>query len=249
MLKDSWQCSDEERLRMSITKNGLLQASKHIFWWIGKVLFTLFLSGICAVAFWFLRAEVAHFANVSYKAYVIWLDTAIFGVVPSLWIQQNCRSDILDNFFRWVWFTYLYALIFGASFLLILKGEVKRYVISIMITLFVGLIIHYLLPTQPPWMSVNGVIRINGDIYTLADRNLVAAMPSIHQAIICVMGCALWKYNLYGKLFVIAHNLSMTIAIVYLGEHFVVDSIAGVLIALVSWYLAEKILALFDLYW
>ena len=91
-------------------------------------------------------------------------------------------------------------------------------------------------------MAVEGVIRINGAFYTSADKNLVAAMPSIHQAIICLLGCALWRYGNLGRLVSITYNVLMAISLVYLGEHYVVDSIAGVIVATSSWLLAEQIL-------
>ena len=91
-------------------------------------------------------------------------------------------------------------------------------------------------------MAVDGVIRINGAVYTSADKNLVAAMPSIHQAIICLLGCALWRHGSLGRLVTITYNGLMAISLVYLGEHFLIDSVAGVIVAIASWLLAEQIL-------
>jgi membrane-associated phospholipid phosphatase len=91
-------------------------------------------------------------------------------------------------------------------------------------------------------MAVEGVVRINGDYFSKLDKNLVAAMPSIHQAIICLFGCFLWNYGLLGKAIAIFYNFIMLIALVYLGEHYVVDSLVGIFIAIPAWILSDKIL-------
>jgi hypothetical protein len=225
-----------------ISIRGLVKAARNIFSWLGKALLIMILSLTCALLFWHIRAWIPGSVTYSYKAYVIWLDSSIFGVVPSLWVQQYCRIEFLDRFLRGVWFSYVFVLIFGSTFIFILRGQTQRHSLSVILTLSGGLLVHYILPTQPPWMAVDEVIRINGALYTSADKNLLAAMPSIHQAIICLMGCALWKYRIYGRVISVAYNIIMIGALVYLGEHYVVDAIAGIIIAILSWVTAEKIL-------
>jgi hypothetical protein len=211
--------------------------------WMVKIFLVLCFSFLSAVVFWRLRAWIPTFVHHSYKTYATWLDSALFGIVPSLGIQRHLRFEPLDMFFRWVWFSYFYVIIFGSAFILIMGGETRRHVLSLILTLTAGLLIHSILPTQPSWMAVKEVIRIHGDQFTASDKNLTAAMPSIHQAVICLFGCALWKYGNWGKFAAISYNTLMLLAVVYLGEHFVVDSIAGILVAVQSWFLSKRILA------
>lgn len=233
-------------IQLSVSRTGLLEAFKDIFIWLGTLLLILTFSIACALAFWFIRAKIGDSIAVSYYAYVVWLDSLIFGTIPSLWFQVNLKSDSLDVFFRWVWFTYLYTIIFGGSFIFIIKGEVYRYLTAIIIVLSIALVIHYFVPTQPPWMCVEGVMRIDGERFTDADKNLVAAMPSVHQAVVGVLGLAIWKFGLYGKFFAVTHNVMMAAALAYLGEHFVVDSIAGIILALFSWYITKHIIIMLN---
>lgn len=225
-----------------VSIKGLIEAAKNVLIYLGKLLFILSVSLTCALSFWYIRAWIPNSVTYSYKNYVIWLDSSIFGVIPSLWVQQNCRIELLDEFLRGVWFSYVFILIFGSAIVFVLRGSTTRHVLSVALTLSAGLLVHYILPTQPPWMAVDGVIRINGAVYTSADKNLVAAMPSIHQAIICFLGCALWRHGNLGRLVAITYNSLMAISLVYLGEHFLVDSVAGVIVAIASWLLAEQIL-------
>ena len=57
-------------------------------------------------------------------------------------------------------------------------------------------------------------------------------MPSLHMAITVIAGVA-------GALYCAAMGLSL----VYLGEHYVVDLLAGVLVAAVAWKLANRVCA------
>ena len=166
----------------------------------------------------------------------------MFGTVPSLWVQQNIRIEFLDVFFRQVWLSYVVILLFGSTFAYCVRADTIRHLLSITLTLLTGLFIHCLIPTQPPWMAVEKVIRINGNYYTMVDQNLTAAMPSIHQAIVALLGCVVWEFGLWGKVTALSYNLLMLIALVYLGEHFVVDSLAGILIAIQSWFLSKQLL-------
>jgi membrane-associated phospholipid phosphatase len=225
-----------------ITIAGLIEAGKNTVVWMIKGLLLLTLSITFAFLFWHVRAWIPSIVDYSYKSYAVWIDSAVLGTVPSLWIQQNFRSELLDIFLRWVWLSYSFVILFGSTFVFILRAETKRHLLSVLLTLSTGLFIHYLLPTEPPWMAVEGVVRINGDYFSKLDKNLIAAMPSIHQAVICLFGCSLWNYGFLGKAIAVFYNLIMLIAVVYLGEHYVVDSVAGIFIAILAWFLSEKIL-------
>jgi membrane-associated phospholipid phosphatase len=228
-------------LREHVSKTGLIEAAKNILRWIGRIVLLQIFSVIIAYFFWYIRAWISTLIHHSYKAYVIWLDVLIFQAIPSLWVQQNLRHEIFDIFFRQVWLSYVYVLLFGAAFILAVRGQTKRYILSLILTLFLGLFVHYIIPTQPPWMAVEGVIRINGEEFTRLDKNLTAAMPSIHQAVVVLFGCALWQYGILVRLVAILYNILMSLALVYLGEHFFVDSIAGYMLAISCWIIFKRI--------
>jgi membrane-associated phospholipid phosphatase len=229
-------------LKDSISLAGLVEAGKSIIVCILKAICICSFSILCAFSFWRIRDWIPSIVSYSYKEYAIYLDSVLFGTVPSLWVQQNIRIEFLDVFFRQVWLSYVVVLLFGSTFAYCVRADTIRHLLSITLTLLTGLFIHCLIPTQPPWMAVEKVIRINGDYYTMVDQNLTAAMPSIHQAIVALLGCVVWEFGLWGKVTALSYNLLMLIALVYLGEHFVVDSLAGILIAIQSWFLSKQLL-------
>lgn len=67
-------------------------------------------------------------------------------------------------------------------------------------------------------------------------------MPSIHPAIISLFGCFLWNYGFLGKTTAVVYNVLMLIALVYLGEHYVVDTLVEIFMVIFAWILSGKIL-------
>ncbi|MBA2246676.1 MAG: phosphatase PAP2 family protein [Chloroflexia bacterium] len=118
------------------------------------------------------------------------------------------------------------------------------------------------LPAAPPWMSdPDRVTRITHRIVTQAiagtgsgrsagpgeafwfEPNAVAAMPSVHVAAAVLVFLALGSLSRRGRGIGALYALAMSVAVVYLGEHFVLDVVAGWLVALVAWRLARGLAA------
>ena len=51
------------------------------------------------------------------------------------------------------------------------------------------------------------------------------------------------KDGSWGKTIALFYNGIMLLALVYLGEHYVIDALAGIIIAIVAWLLSGKILS------
>lgn len=122
--------------------------------------------------------------------------------------------------------------------------------------LTLGLILYFALPSNPPWMapeSVNTpgaptVLRImepiaqeiGGGLYeagykVVGESNPIAAMPSIHMAITFLLVCVARDYGRWWELAAWFYSFSMGLALVYLGEHYIIDIVAGCLITAYSW--------------
>jgi membrane-associated phospholipid phosphatase len=125
--------------------------------------------------------------------------------------------------------------------------------------LAVGLCVYFLIPSNPPWLapeSVNSpsdppIFRVmetvgkqlGGGVYNasykvIGESNPIAAMPSIHMAITFLLVFPAFHA---GKRWGIAATLyatAMGYSLIYLGEHFFVDVIAGVVITAYGWFAA-----------
>ena len=123
---------------------------------------------------------------------------------------------------------------------------------SALLTLYIGLLLFFLFPTMPPWLAarhaelgsayrvIDFVLRgVDADAYqalyrSLAEPNSVAAMPSIHMALTCVVLLRARDTAPRWVLPLALYALLMGASLVYLGEHYVLDVLVGVAVAVVA---------------
>lgn len=195
--------------------------------------------------------------------YVIDLEAILFaGIIPTEWLQMHLytgQKGMLEFLLIGVHLSYFLA---PHAFALLIWQQaprlLARYTATAVLIFFFGLILYFLVPTAPPWYAseqgyLTHTVRIISDLgewesyesYSrvygmVGDPNPVAAMPSLHTAltVLVALGLARWRrrLNWLGWAYVAA----MTVALVYLGEHYVVDIIAGVGIAVLAWRLSHR---------
>lgn len=183
------------------------------------------------------------------------IERALFnGVIPTIWLQERLFNpvdmqwyDYATTFIHWSYFFVPHV----AAIIMWRKAPLhyRRYLIATVITLGVGLMIYFLAPAAPPWLTADrapqqDIFRvmanvgreINSSLYdrtysALGDPNPVAAMPSLHQAITFLVFLftlrAGWKIAV--PMFVYA--VLMAFSLVYTGEHYVIDALVGSAVA------------------
>ncbi len=197
--------------------------------------------------------------------YAIELEEAVaLGRIPSVWLQERWftagEAGPFDVAMFGVYVSYFIVpqlagiLVWRAS-----RERFRLYVVATLATFYSGLLIGFLAPTAPPWLAAKegylpDVYRVIMEVtsetetgareagYSLASANPVGAMPSLHIAITVIVALAWWRgtpLRVAGALYVGA----MGLALVYLGEHYAVDLIAGAALALAAWFAASRYLA------
>ncbi|MDQ3541311.1 MAG: phosphatase PAP2 family protein, partial [Chloroflexota bacterium] len=138
------------------------------------------------------------------------------------------------------------------------RPSFSQYMLATATCFALSLVAFILLPTAPPWMSdPDDVTRItyhilrgsgldastSGTTVSSAafwfEPNDTAALPSVHVAMavlvfLVLTGIARWGRSIGGL-----YALAMSVSVVYLGEHFVLDVITGWLVALAAWRLTR----------
>ena len=130
----------------------------------------------------------------------------------------------------------------------------QRYVLlrnAFLISGGIGLIIFNLLPTAPPrllpWPLSDQVVdtmfafsRVNYDIQPAAFVNHYAAMPSLHFGWNLLLGIGIiWSARHFlGTAFGVIMPAAMFLAVVATGNHFIIDVLAGTVVALIGLGLA-----------
>ncbi len=194
-----------------------------------------------------------------HEADVADVDRWVFGVVPTVWLQNHLLTPGQPH-----WYDAVATLVYTSHFLatpivaavLWLRdreawlGFVRR----IIVLSVLGLLTYTLFPAAPPWYAardgvIDPVIRASsrgwiwlhinhaGNLLSegQAAANPVAAMPSLHTAFATIIVLFLWpRVPRPWRWLLLLYPLAMGLALVYLGEHYVVDVVAGVLYALVT---------------
>jgi membrane-associated phospholipid phosphatase len=190
--------------------------------------------------------------------HVTGLEQAIaFGHVPTLVLQHAFYHpghiswyDIAATMFYFLHFAMPLAV--GYLFWVVARPTFLRFSRTLLGMSFAAFFFFLLVPVAPPWAAVPGVVKIINhtlpsytDIpgiatpatvyhFFYADPN--AAMPSMHAAYpflaslfgLRLLGRRSWPLFLY--------TACVWYSIVYLGEHYVVDIIGGVIFALAAFY-------------
>jgi hypothetical protein len=197
------------------------------------------------VLFALLRAHADEVGFPVRWSYPITFD-GVLGRNPSAWLQAQARSAVVAWSAIAVHLTYYAAPPLMGLYVWRRLNRLPRYTEALLIVYAVGLVIHAVVPTAPPWLAAEhgylpGVRRLlfvylYPDLYrygvAVAGGNDVAAMPSVHTAAAAVIAAAvprLWFYP-----------VAMGLALVYLGEHYVVDVLAGVLLGYFAWKVAPS---------
>jgi len=188
-----------------------------------------------------------------YALYVIKAEKFLFGSVPSNllqdWLLRVPEPSGLT------WFEKLITVAHGSHFVAFLvvglviwlyKSQYFRfYKISFYLVIFLGLLGYLAVPTVPPWMAANifgllpRLFRFNAVIFNMVipditsgfDTNPIAAMPSLHAAFPILLGLIVWRMGRWKALPFYFYVLLMLFAIVYTGDHYMVDVIAGAILA------------------
>ncbi len=182
------------------------------------------------------------------------------GALPSQYLQDRWCGDTCNYYVPPRWYDVALTAVYYSHFLvaptvafvLWLRNRatwihfMRRY-LTINI---VGLIGYITVPMAPPWMASDfglidgGVARLTGRGWSeiglggfhqaLADvGNPTAAMPSLHAGIAALVAMyAVQRLRSPWRWLLLAYPLVMSLMLVYYGEHYVIDLIAGWLVAI-----------------
>jgi membrane-associated phospholipid phosphatase len=183
------------------------------------------------------------------------VDRGVFGAVPSVWLQQH----LVDGSPHWydaaaalVYITHFISipLITGLAWFL-LRDRFAQWVGAVLAFTTIGVSVYVLYPAAPPWLAsergeIGAVDRISSPgwdylhldlvgrliVSGQQDSNPVAAMPSLHAGSAMLVALFLWPMaKVVWRAALVGYVLMMAVALVYTGEHYVVDVVAGWLTA------------------
>lgn len=178
-------------------------------------------------------------------------DETVFGVVPSVWLQER----LVDGSTQW--YDAVAALVYVTHFVSIplltayvwfrVRDRFTSWLVAVIAFTVVGVSVYVLYPAAPPWLAsdqgqIGEVDRISrfGWHYLQLDpiarvsaigqgeSNPVAAMPSLHAGAALLVAGFLWPLvSRWWRAVLLGYVVLMALTLVYTGEHYVVDVVAG----------------------
>ena len=139
-------------------------------------------------------------------------------------------------------------IVVGFVFWLNDRAHYWRFVSALLLMSFVAFVTYLFFPTAPPWIQNHsevhkvidetikkwGVSYIVSPFYTNLNPNRFAAFPSLHAAFPALAALYAWSRYRLLSIGLIVYTAFVWLAVVYLGEHYVVDALAGLVYALAA---------------
>lgn len=175
------------------------------------------------------------------------LERGLFGgLLPTVWLQQHFYDPRVIGWQDWagMFFYFMHfaiPVVVGFAFWTRSREHYWRYISALLAMSFVAFLTYLVYPSSPPWMEYGSVIhKINNEtvtkwgvsyfvspVYSHLNPNPVAAFPSLHAAFPALAAMYAWGRYRTLAIGLLAWTACVWIAIVYLGEHYVVDALAG----------------------
>ena len=184
-----------------------------------------------------------------------WVDRVVFGAVPSVWLQER----LVDGSAHWydaaaalVYITHFIAIpLVTAVVWFCLRDRFAAWLAAVCTFTVIGIGVYVAYPAAPPWLAsdwgrIGTVNRVTspgwdylhlswvGDLVVSGQEgsNPVAAMPSLHAGAAMLVALFLWPLvRTLWRAALVGYVVLMALALVYTGEHYVVDVVAGWLTA------------------
>jgi inositol phosphorylceramide synthase catalytic subunit len=176
----------------------------------------------------------------------------VTGIIQRAFFSQS-MTDVMLFFY-----TLHFYLIIVASVVLWLfrRFLFTRYAIAMTITSYISLLIFALFPTAPPWysgialnlagstssiQSAPPILAQLAHFSSIIESDRFAAFPSLHAAYVTLFCAYMIKFKRKLVVVMIPLEFCVLFATLYLGQHYLIDLVAGVCLALTSVVLADVI--------
>jgi PAP2 superfamily len=184
---------------------------------------------------------------------IVFEKTILGGAVATTWLQDRLGHGLIQHIFEnalvaeylfhfaaplaaglWLWWRH--------------REWFSTFVSAYFLVMAVGFLVYLVFPEMPPWLAardgllphvqrmvVDTLQQVGGfgQFYAGADPEPNAAMPSLHVSVPMAIACTIvavrgarrwtsWLWMLY--------PLSLSFGVLYLGEHYVADAVAGLIL-------------------
>jgi len=211
----------------------------------------------------YLRGIIPNLISRAHTTPMITADVMIFGYIPTVKFQE-----ILFNANHLRWYDYLSVILYSSHFFVPIffafivwlydRKQFRRYSAAFLILSYLAFFTYIIFPATPPWMAsnqgylppLNKIMDIVygsfsypisvPSIYKFFGINLVAAFPSLHAAYPWIIFLFIRNKSKMLSYISLTYVLGVWFSVIYLGEHYFVDVVAGMMYATFAYYIVKK---------
>lgn len=176
-----------------------------------------------------------------WDAWLAAMDRKLFGTDPTVWLERFTSPALTDLFYLAYASYYFFPLILGLILWWRDRFRAKEFVFSLSLSFFIIYVGYCIFPARGPLvelaskhsivLEVTPLSRYISETIESLQYNKYDAFPSGHTMI--TVFCLLYSWNYEKRFFKVAliPGLLLVVATVYCRYHYVVDVIAGLLLA------------------
>jgi len=181
-------------------------------------------------------------------------ESQIFGTIPTLVLQQFYRNSVFD-YLGTIFYSlhFLVPTVFGFILWKYSNGNYRKYTMAFLVCTYSALITFLVYPSAPPWFAVKANrilfqidheigVPVYATIFDLIQPNPFAAFPSLHATYPWLISLYAIKIKGSKALPILLIPVGVWFSAVYLGEHYVIDLLGGVVYSTLSFFFAEKLI-------
>lgn len=199
----------------------------------------------------YLRGLIPMLSSAPHIFPMIEADKLLFGFIPTIKLQTILYNPNITQ-----WYDYIAVILYISHFVVPMliafflwiydRNYFKKYTWAFLLLSYMSFFTFIIFPAMPPWMAANeGYIpplkKIMDQVfisfahpisvpsvYQFFGADLVAAVPSLHAAYPWLIFLFLFQKLRFLSLVLVPYVIGVWFAVVYLGEHYVIDVVAGV---------------------
>ena len=180
------------------------------------------------------------------------LDKVLWGFNLTGWVQSAFSSASMTGVMASFYYVLL-PLIAMTSVLVWTRNRTSfgKYVTAMLLTSYAALMTFLLIPTAPPWLSgaaknlvqdsgLGPIGSYLGPLAAFVEPDRFAAFPSLHAAYTVICSYFLLKIGRVSGAVAVVLTAGTLLATLYLGQHYLIDLIAGAAYAIVPCLVSER---------
>jgi membrane-associated phospholipid phosphatase len=180
-------------------------------------------------------------------------DIRLFGSVPTLVLQRLFRTPFLDYLGAFFYSLHFVApTVFGFILWKYRYRNFQKYTLVLAVGTYGALLTFLFYPTAPPWYGVNAtriLLQVDNGLgipffrtmFDYVSSNPFAAFPSLHAMYPWIISLYAFQIKKTKALPILVFPVGVWFSAVYLGEHYVIDIIGGILYGTCAFLLVEKL--------